>query len=85
MPTSQVFLTPDYLGIAMEYAAGGDMYNLVTLASGLSERDARWFFQQLIIAVDFCHRAVSARVDAPQPAPCSGQDCHNFAISRIIG
>ena len=54
----QVFLTPEYLAIAMEYAAGGDMFQLVVRQRGLPESDARWYFQQLIIAIDYCHRMV---------------------------
>ena len=54
----QVFLTPDYLAIAMEYAAGGDMFQLVVRQRGLLEQDARWYFQQLIIAIDYCHKMV---------------------------
>ena len=60
MASEQVFLTPDYLAIAMEYADGGDMFQLVVQQRGLSESDARWYFQQLIIAIDYCHRMVSA-------------------------
>lgn len=55
----EVFLTPDYLGIAMEYAAGGDMFQHVTNKRGLSEDEARWFFQQLILGLDYCHKMVS--------------------------
>ena len=43
----------------MEYAAGGDMFQLVVRQRGLPETDARWYFQQLIIAIDYCHRMVS--------------------------
>ena len=57
---AQVFLTPDYLAIAMEYATDGDMFQLVVRQRGLLEKDARWYFQQLIVAVDYCHRMVSA-------------------------
>ena len=56
----QVFVTPEYLAIAMEYAAGGDMFQLVVRQRGLPETDARWYFQQLIIAIDYCHRMVCA-------------------------
>ena len=51
-------MTPEYLAIAMEYAAGGDMFQLVVRKRGLPESDARWYFQQLIIAIDYCHRMV---------------------------
>ncbi len=51
-----MFLTAEYLAIAMEYAAGGDMYHRVVRCRGLPEDDARWYFQQLVIAIDYCHR-----------------------------
>ena len=53
---AQVFLTAEYLAIAMGYAAGGDMYHRVVRCRGLPEDDARWYFQQLVIAIDYCHR-----------------------------
>ncbi len=53
-----MFLTNDYLAIVMEYATGGDMFQLVVANRGLPEVDARWYFQQLIIAVDYCHKMV---------------------------
>jgi serine/threonine-protein kinase SRK2 len=52
----QVFLTEHYLGIAMEYANGGDSFEYVRKKGGLHENEARWFFQQLIVALDYCHR-----------------------------
>ncbi|KAK9829253.1 hypothetical protein WJX72_004786 [[Myrmecia] bisecta] len=59
----EVFLLPEYLAIVMEYAPGGDMFNLVVTRRGLPEADARWYFQQLIIAVDYCHRMGVANRD----------------------
>ena len=44
----QVFLTPHYLAIVMEFAAGGDMFEYVIKnkstepGQGLSEKTARW-------------------------------------------
>lgn len=52
----EVFLTPQYLCIAMEYAPGGDMFEYVVKKNGLREDEARWFFQQLIVGLDYCHR-----------------------------
>jgi serine/threonine protein kinase len=54
----EVFLTRDHLAIAMEYAAGGDMFQHVTHRRGLSEDESRWFFQQLILGLDYCHKMV---------------------------
>lgn len=57
---TQVFLTPDYLAIVLEYAAGGDLATYIgehcTAQGGLPEPEARWLFQQLVVATDFCHR-----------------------------
>lgn len=52
----EVFLTPQYLGIAMEFAPGGDMFEYVVKKNGLREDEARWFFQQLIVGLDYCHK-----------------------------
>ncbi|KAK9830549.1 hypothetical protein WJX72_012403 [[Myrmecia] bisecta] len=59
----EVFLTQQYLAIAMEYAAGGDMFEHVVRKGGLKESEARWFFQQLIVGVDYVHRMGVANRD----------------------
>ena len=63
----QVFLTADYLAIAMEYASGGDLFSLVGQSKGLSEADARWYFQQLVVSVDYCHRMVGLLISVNNP------------------
>lgn len=52
----EVFLTPEYICIVMEYASGGNLFGYVQRAIRLKEPAARWFFQQLIIGLDYCHR-----------------------------
>lgn len=52
----EVFLTQQHLVLVMEYAPGGDLFSLVQSQKGLSEDDARWFFQQIVIAIDYCHQ-----------------------------
>ncbi|GAX72676.1 hypothetical protein CEUSTIGMA_g132.t1 [Chlamydomonas eustigma] len=52
----EVFLTPEFICIAMEYASGGNLFSYVKQAIRLKEAAARWFFQQLIIGLDYCHR-----------------------------
>ena len=59
----QVFLTRTHLVLAMEYAAGGDLFRYVSARRGLPEDEARWFFQQLMVAVDYCHRMVRAAAE----------------------
>ncbi len=57
----EIFLTPVHLAIVMEFAAGGDMFEYVIRhklpqhGQGLPEDTARAFFQQLMIALEFCH------------------------------
>lgn len=60
----EAFITPKYLGISMEFCPGGDLYRF--LASKpfcrLSESEARWIFQQLIVGLSYCHlRGVANR------------------------
>lgn len=97
----EVFLTPRYLAIVMEYASGGDMFEYVlahreqvpvassstasnngsdnnggsaaappappprqqTVARGLPESVARAFFQELVVAMQFCHELGIANRD----------------------
>ena len=40
----------------MEYANGGSLFELVRQQKRLRETQARWFFQQIILAIDYCHR-----------------------------
>jgi hypothetical protein len=45
----EVFVTSEYICIAMEFASGGSLFTYVQRAVRLKEAAARWFFQQLII------------------------------------
>ncbi|KAK9130106.1 hypothetical protein Sjap_010593 [Stephania japonica] len=51
----EVLLTPTHLGIVMEYAAGGELFERICNAGRFSEDEARFFFQQLISGVSYCH------------------------------
>ncbi|RXI07197.1 hypothetical protein DVH24_026333 [Malus domestica] len=55
----EVILTPTHLAIVMEYAAGGEMFERISNAGRFSEDEARFFFQQLISGVSYCHAMVS--------------------------
>ncbi|GMH38283.1 hypothetical protein BSKO_06167 [Bryopsis sp. KO-2023] len=52
----EVFLTDRALCIVMEYAAGGDLHECIKTHKCLPEDWARWFFQQIIIAIEYCHK-----------------------------
>nr|CAE54588.1 serin/threonine protein kinase [Fagus sylvatica] len=51
----EVVLTPTHLAIVMEYAAGGELFERICAAGRFSEDEARYFFQQLISGVPYCH------------------------------
>lgn len=63
-----VFLTPHHIGIVMEYATGGDLSEYIDRNAqldirGCPESEARWFFQQFMIGLDYCHRRGIANRD----------------------
>ncbi|KAF9624851.1 hypothetical protein IFM89_015405 [Coptis chinensis] len=51
----KVLITPTHLAIVMEYAAGGELFEKICSAGRFSEDEARFFFQQLISGVSYCH------------------------------
>jgi serine/threonine-protein kinase SRK2 len=51
----EVVLTPTHLGIVMEYAAGGELFERISSVGRFSEAEARYFFQQLICGVHYLH------------------------------
>ncbi|GKV10770.1 hypothetical protein SLEP1_g22089 [Rubroshorea leprosula] len=51
----EICLTPTHLAIVMEYAAGGELFERICSAGRFSEDEARFFFQQLISGVSYCH------------------------------
>lgn len=53
----EVFVTPRYLGVVMEYVDGQDMQTYLMKQGGKVPVDiARFLFQQLVLAVDFMHK-----------------------------
>ena len=53
-----MFLTKEHLAIVMEYAAGGELFDKIAAAGQFNEDVARYFFQQLISGVAWCHSKV---------------------------
>ncbi|KHN23689.1 Serine/threonine-protein kinase SAPK10 [Glycine soja] len=51
----EVILTPTHLAIVMEYASGGELFEKICNAGRFTEDEARFFFQQLISGVSYCH------------------------------
>ncbi|XP_065004932.1 serine/threonine-protein kinase SAPK10-like [Musa acuminata AAA Group] len=51
----EVILTPTHLAIVMEYASGGELFERICSAGRFNEDEARFFFQQLISGVSYCH------------------------------
>ncbi|CAM0148509.1 unnamed protein product [Urochloa decumbens] len=51
----EVILTPTHLAIVMEYASGGELFERICKNVRFGEDEARYFFQQLISGVSYCH------------------------------
>lgn len=51
----EVILTPTHLAIVMEFASGGELFERICNAGHFSEDEARFFFQQLVSGVSYCH------------------------------
>jgi serine/threonine-protein kinase SRK2 len=45
----------------MEYAAGGELFDRICNTERFSEDEARYFFQQLICGVSYCHFLVRTK------------------------
>mmetsp|Transcript_20871 Transcript_20871/g.66093 ORF Transcript_20871/g.66093 Transcript_20871/m.66093 type:complete len:340 (-) Transcript_20871:17-1036(-) len=52
----EVLLTKTHLAIVMEYASGGELFDRICQAGRFTENEARFFFQQLISGVEYCHK-----------------------------
>lgn len=50
-----LFLTPNHLAIVLEYVPSLDALELVNQRGGLPEDEARWIFQQLLVAMMYLH------------------------------
>jgi len=53
----EVYLTKEHLAIVMEYAEGGELFDRIAKCGRFSEGDARFYFQQLISGVHYCHKS----------------------------
>ncbi|PNX73401.1 serine/threonine-protein kinase SRK2E-like protein, partial [Trifolium pratense] len=62
----EVILTPTHLAIVMEYASGGELFERICNAGRFSEDEARFFFQQLISGVSYCHAMSSVLHSQPK-------------------
>ncbi|WVZ10747.1 hypothetical protein V8G54_015277 [Vigna mungo] len=78
----EVILTPTHLAIVMEYASGGELFERICKAGRFGEDElpftlnayyvllqARFFFQQLISGVSFCHAMLENTLLDGSPAP----------------
>ncbi|KAI8474561.1 MAG: ser/thr kinase [Monoraphidium minutum] len=59
----EVLLSRRGVSLVMDYAPGGSLLEFVQRRRRLREPLARWFFQQLLVGVDYCHRMGVANRD----------------------
>ncbi|TPX33232.1 hypothetical protein SmJEL517_g03808 [Synchytrium microbalum] len=51
----QVLDTEEECFVVMEYASGGELVDLIASKGHLTEKEARFYFRQIISAMDHCH------------------------------
>jgi serine/threonine protein kinase len=51
-----VIETSDMIFIAMEYEAGGELFDYIVVNKRVKEKEARSFFRMVLSAVDYCHQ-----------------------------
>jgi hypothetical protein len=51
----EVLLSCEHLNLVTDYCSAGGLLGYVKQRGALSEPFARWFFQQLVLGVDYCH------------------------------
>lgn len=59
----QVLDTDLNIYIVMEYVPGGELFHLVSEQEGLTEKDARRLFRQIISGIEYCHQNLVAHRD----------------------
>jgi serine/threonine-protein kinase SRK2 len=76
-----VYTHQHYVCIIMEYANGGNLRSYLERIGRMVENQARFIFQQLVIAVDYCHqKGVTNRSGSCRLGPCRCQ-----AHMRFVG
>jgi serine/threonine-protein kinase SRK2 len=86
----EVVLTPTHLGIVMEYAAGGELFERISSVGRFSEAEARYFFQQLICGVHYlhalqiCHRDLKLENTLLDGSPAPRLKICDFGYSKVF-
>lgn len=63
----EALLSDTHLCLVLNYASGGALFDVLCTQERLDEKHARWFFQQLILAVDYAHaRGITNRDVKPE-------------------
>ncbi|KAG5040149.1 hypothetical protein JHK85_012625 [Glycine max] len=81
----EVILTPTHLAIVMEYASGGELFEKICNAGRFTEDEARFFFQQLISGVSYCHAMSSYNMSLHEASMSSGLEAGKHFAGWKLG
>lgn len=56
MKTNKISVCTKLRYIVLEYVQGGELFEYLVSQGRLEEKEARKYFQQIIIGLDYCHR-----------------------------
>ncbi|KAJ5071523.1 hypothetical protein M0811_10155 [Anaeramoeba ignava] len=81
------FQTKKYLYLVMEYMNGGDLYSLLKNVGYLSEKMAKFYLSEIILAIEYIHSKNIVHRDLKPDNVLIGNDGHlkltDFGLSRI--
>jgi len=74
----------------MQYGEGSSLADFVAERGALAEEKARWIFQQLIVAIDYCHKMGICNRDIKLENAIVDRDCEwpllkmcDFGLSKV--
>ena len=83
---SELLLSRTHLALVTDYAPGGSLADYLRRRGTLPEKEASYFFRQIVEALLFCHqRGIGARPGgfAPRGARCGCLELTRVAMSRL--
>ena len=61
--TTQIIETPKHLFLIMEYASGGELFDHIVAKTRLDDKEACFFFQQIVSGIEYIHKLGVAHRD----------------------
>jgi serine/threonine protein kinase len=87
----EVMLSCEHLNLVTDYCSSGSLLQYVQQRGALVEAFARWFFQQLVLGVDYCHSKGVWGLDLQatqlqvRGKTCAAQQSRRVCLQQAVG